>query len=679
MANSFIDYTGNGVITTFTVPPYLDESHISAAIDGLTKTSGVDYTISGTSLTFSTAPANGTKIRLQRSSSRDTRLSDYSDASLLTADQLDSDANQLFYLAQESFDRASETNLAASTFYTSATTEPSDPKAGDLYFNTLTGLLRIYTGTVWESINNRGTKETFNISTSTTVFTVSTAVDENTLVFLNGVLLVEGASGVGDYETTTSTVTLNTAVTSGILEVVTFPNAFSSTLPSGIQLPDNQKAVFGNNGSMSIYSDGDDFYIDDADYDNDNDLKIRGRNVSIWNKFSDSAHYVQMAMRGSEGFAFWHGGSSASNTIDTGATSMVIEDHGITVGQPNLNFGYIGHDADKDLMKLEDGKLSINGELIVPNGSSLLTNNVISPTLNPNISFKGQGNTDNYVQFGQGGTLEISANLVGGNNNGAQVTETGQGNTLDLQGETVKLNTTIRNATVGTDLVVVSSSFSVYDLDHTITFDVNDSGLTASGVNALNINGASNTGTDWVWVTSGGLKRGAPIASITTVSPPSGQKYQIKTSRPLSGGIEALTSGDTITIGQLSTNPKLETSSTGIDVSGDIKIPASTDGLILTAPNGTEYKIGVDNNGGLTGITSTSSGSIIEENFTATAGQTVFTLAATFNTSNDKVSTYINGVRQTAFTASGTNTVTFTNSLSASDEVAIIVNVGGLI
>lgn len=679
MANSFIDYTGNGVITTFTVPPYLDESHISAAIDGLTKTSGVDYTISGTSLTFSTTPANGAKIRLQRSSSRDTRLADYSDASLLTADQLDSDANQLFYLAQESFDRASETNLAASTFYTSATTEPSDPKAGDLYFNTLTGLLRIYTGTVWESINNRGTKETFNISTSTTVFTVSTAVDENTLVFLNGVLLVEGATGVGDYETTTSTVTLNTAVTSGILEVVTFPNAFSSTLPSGIQLPDNQKAVFGDNGTMSIYSDGDDFYIDDADYDNDNDLKIRGRNVSIWNKFSDSAHYVQMAMRGNSGFAFWHGGSSPSNTIDTGTTSMVIENDGITVGQPNANFGYIGHDADKDLMKLEDGKLSINGELIVPSESSLLTNNVISPTLNPNINFKGQGNTDNYVQFGQGGTLEISANLVGGNNNGAQITESGQGNTLDIQGETVKLKTTTLNATVGTNLTIVNSAFNTYTQESTLRIDINDPNLTAAGLNALNINGAGNVGTDWVWVTSGGYKYNAPIASVTTTTSPQGQRYIITTSRPLSGGIGHVAAGDTISVGQLSTNPKLETSSTGIDVSGDIKIPASTDGLILTAPNGTEYKIGVDNNGGLTGITSTSSGSIIEENFTATAGQTVFTLAATFNTSNDKVSTYINGVRQTAFTASGTNTVTFTNSLSASDEVAIIVNVGGLI
>ena len=101
MANSYIDYTGNGSLTTFTTPPYLDEAHLVVSVDGVIKTLTTDYTViaGSTSLVFTTAPTTSARIRISRNSSQALRITDYSNASLLTADVLDADANQLFYMA----------------------------------------------------------------------------------------------------------------------------------------------------------------------------------------------------------------------------------------------------------------------------------------------------------------------------------------------------------------------------------------------------------------------------------------------------------------------------------------------------------------------------------------------------------------------------------------------------
>ena len=78
-----------------------------------------NYRVQQLPLKQGTYPALDKTIRITRSSSQATRLNDYADASLLTADTLDADANQLFFIAQEALDTASETNLAAATFYSS--------------------------------------------------------------------------------------------------------------------------------------------------------------------------------------------------------------------------------------------------------------------------------------------------------------------------------------------------------------------------------------------------------------------------------------------------------------------------------------------------------------------------------------------------------------------------------
>ena len=58
-------YTGNGVATTYTVTSGVTVSSVLVTENGLVQTPTVDYTISGTTLTFIVAPANGVVIQIR--------------------------------------------------------------------------------------------------------------------------------------------------------------------------------------------------------------------------------------------------------------------------------------------------------------------------------------------------------------------------------------------------------------------------------------------------------------------------------------------------------------------------------------------------------------------------------------------------------------------------------------
>ena len=228
---SYINYTGDGSQQDFVCKSYIDKSHITVKVDGVTKTITTDYTIAdGTTIvSFVTAPANGAKIEIGRETSQDARLNDYSDASLLTADQMDKEANQFFFMAQEAIDagkdaeaQASNTALAASTFYTSGSTEPTSPNIGDLFFNTTTGLLRVYNGSAFINANTIVTRTSLSdATTGQTSFPVNSSthgtVTSTSQVFYNGILLKEGTGNNGDYtiNTGTNTVVLNSGAVAG--------------------------------------------------------------------------------------------------------------------------------------------------------------------------------------------------------------------------------------------------------------------------------------------------------------------------------------------------------------------------------------------------------------------------------------------------------------------------------
>ena len=228
MANSYIDYTGNGSLTTFTTPPYLDEAHLVVSVDGVIKTLTTDYTViaGSTSLVFTTAPTTSARIRISRNSSQALRITDYSNASLLTADVLDADANQLFYMAQEAADVASETNLAAGTFYYSQGTAPSEV-LGNLWYDISGGVkvLKVWDGTEWQATAPAHETKVYSrlaipaegvLGTSYSSYIMAggltelrsltnTSFNSSASIYLNGVKLIAGTSveqvinGTADY------------------------------------------------------------------------------------------------------------------------------------------------------------------------------------------------------------------------------------------------------------------------------------------------------------------------------------------------------------------------------------------------------------------------------------------------------------------------------------------------
>jgi hypothetical protein len=118
MAFAIDTYTGNGSTTSYSVTfPYITTADVVVTIDGVVKTLTTDYTFSNSAtIAFGSAPANGSIIKITRSSNRNARLVDYQDGSTLTEASLDQDGNQAFFMAQEAIDITEGTlNISTST------------------------------------------------------------------------------------------------------------------------------------------------------------------------------------------------------------------------------------------------------------------------------------------------------------------------------------------------------------------------------------------------------------------------------------------------------------------------------------------------------------------------------------------------------------------------------------
>ena len=102
-----VSYTGDGSTTQYSITfPFIDSTHIKAFIDGSQTTA---FTISSSTLTFSSAPANASEITIERQTPNNARIVDFTDGSVLTESDLDKSADQNFYIAQEISDDSAGT------------------------------------------------------------------------------------------------------------------------------------------------------------------------------------------------------------------------------------------------------------------------------------------------------------------------------------------------------------------------------------------------------------------------------------------------------------------------------------------------------------------------------------------------------------------------------------------
>ena len=198
MALSYYEYTADGTQVNYASKLYVEEAHLVVSFDGTVQAAST-YTVSGTTLTFNSPPPTGTVIRIGRNSNQDARLTNYEDASLLTADVMDDDANQLFFMAQEAIDTASETNVGVQKFYNASATAPVAPAIGNLWYDTYNKYLKIYNGTQWDLATP--SNETYTFDNSSFVvegvnyhYIYVANLTQDAFVFLNGVKLVEGST-----------------------------------------------------------------------------------------------------------------------------------------------------------------------------------------------------------------------------------------------------------------------------------------------------------------------------------------------------------------------------------------------------------------------------------------------------------------------------------------------------
>ena len=101
-------YTGNGVNTDFTVTfGYLNKAHVKVYLNALLQTAGVGYNwLTDTTIRFTSAPANGVPIVIDRDTPTEAKIVDFENASVLTAENLDQTVDQLLYISQEAKDTA---------------------------------------------------------------------------------------------------------------------------------------------------------------------------------------------------------------------------------------------------------------------------------------------------------------------------------------------------------------------------------------------------------------------------------------------------------------------------------------------------------------------------------------------------------------------------------------------
>lgn len=103
MANSYVQYTGDGSTSLYSVTfPYLSQSHVVVKVAGVVAA----YTWnSSSSITITTTPASGALIDIRRNTPS-TALVTFTDGSTLTGNNLNTEALQGLYVAQEGVDIA---------------------------------------------------------------------------------------------------------------------------------------------------------------------------------------------------------------------------------------------------------------------------------------------------------------------------------------------------------------------------------------------------------------------------------------------------------------------------------------------------------------------------------------------------------------------------------------------
>ena len=101
-------HTGNGSTNNFSISfSFLANAEVDVTVAGVLKTLDTHYTISGSTVTFTSGntPANGAAIKFQRDTDISAKKVDFQDGSVLTETDLDTNSDQVLFAQQEITDK----------------------------------------------------------------------------------------------------------------------------------------------------------------------------------------------------------------------------------------------------------------------------------------------------------------------------------------------------------------------------------------------------------------------------------------------------------------------------------------------------------------------------------------------------------------------------------------------
>lgn len=97
-----VTYTGDGTDVTFDITfPFLKSSDVKIQLDGTTKNTPADYSITGNVVTFVSAPTNGAAVRLYRNTDKTIPQATFNAGSAIKAEELNNNQLQALYSLQE--------------------------------------------------------------------------------------------------------------------------------------------------------------------------------------------------------------------------------------------------------------------------------------------------------------------------------------------------------------------------------------------------------------------------------------------------------------------------------------------------------------------------------------------------------------------------------------------------
>ena len=102
------NHTGNGSTNSFAISfSFLANNEVDVTVAGVLKTLDTHYTISGSTVTFTSGntPANGAAIKFQRNTNISAKKVDFTDGSVLTETDLDTNSDQVLFAQQEITDK----------------------------------------------------------------------------------------------------------------------------------------------------------------------------------------------------------------------------------------------------------------------------------------------------------------------------------------------------------------------------------------------------------------------------------------------------------------------------------------------------------------------------------------------------------------------------------------------